>query len=77
MINLSIEEKEKFLILYLNNPDKVFYSEMDDVIIKNLEKCGMIVRKVEMEDINFQLEANCMKIFIKDEQIKINGFLAY
>jgi glutathione synthase/RimK-type ligase-like ATP-grasp enzyme len=76
-MNTFPSKVDKYNILYLNNPDKVYYNELDSVIISNLEQENMIVRKVELDDINFQMEANQIKVFIKNEEVNVDGFLGY
>ena len=44
-------ENEKVVIGYMMNPDKVYYNEMDDEIIRNLESKGATVQRFFIEEI--------------------------
>lgn len=72
-----VETKEPLKVLFLNNPDKVFYNELDSVMIKHLNDEGLIVEVVELQDINFEIHTGESKLFIKNTETKINAFLAY
>lgn len=76
-INKMVETKDILKVLFLNNPDKVFYNELDSVMIKHLEEEGLSVSMVELQDINFEIKTGESKLFIKNKETKINGFLAY
>ena len=73
----SSNDNEKLSILYMYNPDKVTYNEMDDNIIHNLELFGMRVQKFELNEINFLLYEGKIRVFIKNEEVHVDGFLAY
>jgi ribosomal protein S6--L-glutamate ligase len=64
-------------VIYLNNPDKVFYSDLDTVIIKSLEEKGIEVKTVELDDINFQVSTGQIDLYIKNDKTEVDGFLAY
>lgn len=70
-------EHGKLKIIYLNNPDKVYYNELDDVIVKNLNMIGLEVELVNLENINFEVSQGKIKLFIKNIETKVDGFMAY
>jgi glutathione synthase/RimK-type ligase-like ATP-grasp enzyme len=67
----------KLIIGYLTNPDKVYYNEMDDHIIKYLEEYGAQVIKLNLEEIAFSITKGNVDILFKKEKINLNGFLSY
>lgn len=77
-LKLIISEKSKVLIGYMMNPDKVYYTEMDDVIIRNLEFNGAEVQRFNIEDIHiFVNKLSGIEIFLKNEKVIWDGFLSY
>ena len=70
------DENKKVHIAYMVNPDKVFYSMMDDKIISHLENEGAKVTKVSLEDISF-LITDKIQFLSNNEILEIDGFLSY
>jgi ribosomal protein S6--L-glutamate ligase len=71
-------EKSKVLIGYMMNPDKVYYNEMDDEIIRNLESNGAEVHRFNIEDIHiFVNKSTGIEIYVKNEKVIWDGFLSY
>ena len=62
---------------YLLNPDKVFYNEMDFVIIKNLENFGATVEPFNLEEIYYSMNKEGLEVFIKGKKVNWDGFLSY
>jgi ribosomal protein S6--L-glutamate ligase len=73
----------EILIGYLENPNKVFYNTLDDVLVKRLENQGAKVIRMKLEEIRFKLDRNGdqkqdkIGLYIGDNQIKLDGFLNY
>lgn len=82
--NTIISNSDKPHIAYMLNPDKVFFNNMDFEIIKRIEEQGAIITQVKLEDINFLIPNEkenssnpIYQMYIKDQPIKIDGFLSY
>lgn len=71
------EVTKKLKILYLNNPDVVYYSQLDSIMVENLKIAGLSVILVDIEDISFELRLNKISLFLKKIETKVDGFLAY
>jgi len=65
------------VIGYMMNPDKVFYSEMDDVIIKYLESAGAKVERCQLEDIHFAIGTGRIEVHVNERRVSWDGFLSY
>lgn len=66
-----------YTVLYLDNPDKVFYSDLDDKIRENLQLHGLKVIKTTIDEINFEITTDNIKLFINNEYTIIDAFLSY
>lgn len=74
---VDTSKTQSLKVLFLNNPDKVYYNDLDNVMIKYLTEEGLIVEVVELQDINFEIQIGVSKLFIKNTETKIHGFLVY
>ncbi|CAD8059919.1 unnamed protein product [Paramecium primaurelia] len=63
-------------VLYMINPDPIFYAEMDDLIINQLTQQNAQVQRVNLQDISFTV-GNEFKFYINNELIDFDAFLAY
>lgn len=64
-------------IAYLSNPDKVYYSEMDDEIISRLTALGANIINISIDDISFAVHKGEIDILIKNIKTELHGFLSY
>ncbi len=70
-------EKSLGKILYLNNPDVVYYSELDIMIKDSLIQKGFSVLSANLEDISFDIKTEEIKLFINNEETVVDAFLFY
>ena len=49
-----------FKVIYLKNPDPVFYSELDIRLQKTLGEVGLAVREVNLEHLHLEFDHNVM-----------------
>ena len=49
-----------FKVIYLKNPDPVFYSELDVRLQKTLGEVGLAVREVQLEHLHAEFDHNVM-----------------
>jgi hypothetical protein len=77
LINSS-ENSNKLKILYMRNPDVVFYSDMDFEVVKCLGEEGAEVSLFNIEEIYFQMtKEGGVEMFVKNQKMIIDGFLSY
>ena len=69
--------KRPIRIGYLVNRDKVFYSELDDVICNYLRNEGAEVIQFKYEDLQLNATTNGLEVLIKSEKADIDAFLSY
>lgn len=73
----------KPIIGFLTNPDKVFYNNLDKVLMKYLVKNGALVMPLNLLDLSIIIKRCSSKkenhsyIFNKDKHISFNGFFSY
>jgi ribosomal protein S6--L-glutamate ligase len=68
----------KLKIGYMINPDKVYYNQMDEEIIRNLESQGAEVLQFHIEEIYISINSETgIEIFIKNNKVQLDGFLSY
>ena len=73
----------KPIIGFLSNPDKVFYNNLDKVIIKYLVKNGALVMPFNLQDLSILIKRCTSKnenhtyIYNKGKHISFNGFFSY
>lgn len=70
-------ESKRLRIIYLNNPDKVYYNELDNIITEKLSLAGLEVLLIDLDDISFEISNGLIKLFIKKIETQVDGFLAY
>jgi len=75
--SFNFSEVDNITILYLNNPDVVFYSELDSVLKKNLEEKGLNVIRADLSEISFEISSSVMSLYINNEKVKVEGFFSY
>lgn len=72
------QEFTNLTIGYMINPDKVYYNEMDDVIIKHFLERGAKVEPFNIDEIHFSISnTNGIEVFIKNLKVNWDGFLSY
>ncbi len=62
---------------YMTNPDKVYYNDLDNVVVNKFEGLGASVILLELREINFRLKDGEFEMYKDDHKITINGFLSY
>ncbi|CAD8067839.1 unnamed protein product [Paramecium sonneborni] len=67
---------EQLTILYMINPDPIFYGKMDQLIIETFQRLKVNVITTELEELSF-IVGNEITFFRKGEQIQFDAFLGY
>lgn len=70
---------EKLRIAYLNNPDPVFFNELDKKLQDLFTGLGAIVTPFELDDINFKIQTNKISFFLGDskDEFEFDAFMFY
>ncbi|KAM3132824.1 hypothetical protein pb186bvf_015129 [Paramecium bursaria] len=69
--------KAPMKIIYLKNPDPVFYSELDIRLQKTLGEVGLAVREVNLEHLHLEFDHNGVQLFSQGELLDFDGFLSW
>jgi len=79
MSESPIQSQSQLRVAYLNNPDPVFFNELDTKLQENLISQGAIVIPFQLDDISIKIQTSQIKFYLKDsnEEFQFDAFISY